>query len=76
MKSTIAVSGLVVIVVSHPLRTFAQQCPPELAQAKSKIASAESMDIKAPRTLVGERRSESDHGFPAVCPRRSPASSL
>jgi hypothetical protein len=55
------------VVVSYQTVTFAQQCPPELAQAKAKIAStqaamkkstAQGKEIQAPRTAAGYKGQE------------------
>ena len=67
MKSAIAVACVVMVVVSYQTVTFAQQCPPELAQAKAKIAStqaamkkstAQGKEIQAPRTAAGYKGQE------------------
>ena len=67
MKSAIAVAGVLMVVVSYQTVTFAQQCPPEFAQAKAKIAStqaamkkstAQGKEVQAPRTAAGYKGQE------------------
>src|SRR5262245_38053530 len=52
VKGAVPLLGIVALV-SYPLVSFAQQCPPELAQAKSKIASAQAAMSKPPRSAAG-----------------------
>ena len=62
-KSRVAVIGAVVMGLALPGAVFAQQCPPEVAEAKKKIAStqaamkkaAPAKEVQAPRTAAGAR---------------------
>ena len=65
MKSSVAVVGVVLMGLSLPVSVGAQECPPEVKQAKSKISSAQaavkkaqSKEIEAPRTEAGFRKEQ------------------
>jgi hypothetical protein len=55
------VIGIAVAGLSLPVAVFAQQCPPELMQAKTKLTSAQAAlkkaakpdDVQAPRSAAG-----------------------
>ena len=61
VTARLALAGIVTLGLALPPAALAQQqCPAELAQAKSKIASAQkalSKNVGAPRSLVGYRGS-------------------
>src|SRR5262245_10719618 len=57
MMWRVAIISMAVVGLSLPTTVLAQQCPPELEQAKSKISSiqtaGQSKDTQAPRSLAG-----------------------
>src|SRR5215510_13333102 len=75
MMWRVAIISMAVVGLSLPTTVLAQQCPPELEQAKSKISSIQtaeqSKDTQAPRSLAGYEGGSLDapRGQDAQAPR-------
>ena len=69
MKSRIAVIAAVFIGLTFPAVTFAQQCPAEVAEAKSKVAAAQAALKKAPTVVQPPRTAAGYPGNTMEAPR-------
>src|SRR5215510_11177161 len=90
MMWRVAIISMAVVGLSLPTTVLAQQCPPELEQAKSKISSiqtaGQSKDTQAPRSLAGYeggsldaprgQDSQAPRGQDAQAPRSAPGAKV